>query len=116
MGVEFKDNSKQVLMAFKSKTGVALNLIGAAAAGYTQDNTPVQTGNLVNHAGWDVSNAEDFVRVGFKQDADPKKNPDYALYVEVGSRNNRPNHMLQKGCSEHTEEFKSIAKKAYKGG
>lgn len=112
---EFKDNSAQVLKEFNTRLGVALNVIGEHATAHLQDETPVRTGNLINHAGWEVAGNEKEVSVGFKSDANYEKNPDYAIYVENGSRTNRPNHMLQHAVTNHNDEYKNIAKKALGG-
>lgn len=108
MAVEVKDNTSKILQALKTQIGVGLNLIGAEATGYTQDNTPVRTGNLVNSADWIVRESEKAVYVGFRKDRDVK----YAIFVENGSRNNRAHHMLRRAATEHSQEYARIMKDA----
>ncbi len=105
------NNTEKVLQAFESAIGAGLNLIGMEAAGYTQDNTPVRTGNLANSVDWEVSRDEKSVRVGFSKE---KTNTDvkYAIYVEEGSVNNVPHHMLRRAVLNHKDEYERILKDA----
>ena len=54
MAIKVVDNTDKVLQAFRTAIGAGLNVIGMEAAGYTQDNTPVRTGNLANSVDWEV--------------------------------------------------------------
>jgi phage protein, HK97 gp10 family len=103
LGVKFTDNSKEVLAALDRAKKNALTAIGMTAEGYAKKETPVNTGRLRNS----MSNATngDSVYIG--------SNVEYAPYVEFGSIHNRhPAHMLQKAATQHTSEYKSIAKDA----
>ena len=115
MEVKFIDNSEKVQQEFNTRIGVALNLIGSQAHSHLVDDTPVRTGNLRNHADWEVSPDEDYVVVGYLKDDDAEKDPYYAKFVEFGSRNNKPQHMLQKAATNHNDEYKAIVKKALRG-
>lgn len=112
MAVEVKDNTAKVLQSFKTAIGAGLNLIGASATGYAQDNTPIRTGNLVNSADWIVKESEKAVYVGFLK----SHNVEYAIFVENGSRNNRAHHMLRRAATEHTKEYGVIMKDALEHG
>ena len=114
MKTKFIDNSAKILQAFSSKVGVGLNMIGSQAHRHLVDLTPRRTGNLANHADWEVDEAEQSVTIGFKHDDDPELDPDYAIYVEDGSINNKAHHMVRKAATEHDAEYENIMKKAMK--
>ena len=105
MAIKVVDNIDKVLQAFKTAIGAGLNVIGMEAAGYTQDNTPVRTGNLANSVDWEVKEDEKAVYVGFskqKTTTDVK----YAIFVEEGSRNNKAHHMLRKAGLRFRKNWK----------
>lgn len=113
MAIEVVDNTEKVLQEFKTAIGAGLNVIGMEAAGYTQDNTPVRTGNLANSVDWEVKEDEKTVYVGFsnqKTTTDVK----YAIFVEEGSRNNEAHHMLRRAATEHISEYKQIMEDSMK--
>ncbi len=113
MEIKVVDNTEKVLQALEAAIGAGLNVIGMEAAGYTQDNTPVRTGNLANSVDWEVKDDEKSVYVGFsnqKTTTDVK----YAIFVEEGSRNNKAHHMLRRAATEHTSEYKQIMEDAMK--
>lgn len=113
MAIKVVDNTDKVLQAFQTAIGAGLNVIGMEAAGYTQDNTPVRTGNLANSVDWEVKEDEKAVYVGFskqKTTSDVK----YAIFVEEGSRNNKANHMLRRAVTEHTGEYKRLMEDSMK--
>ncbi len=111
--VKYVDNTDKVLESFETALGVGLNLIGQSAAGYTQDNTPVRTGNLANSIDWEVNEKEKYVVVGFSKEK-TNTNVKYAVYVEEGSSKTPPRHMLRKAATEHTEEYKKLMKESMK--
>ena len=92
MDIKAVDNTEKVLQAFHTALGAGLNIVGLEAAGYTQDNTPVRTGNLANSVDWEVNEEEQFVCVGFSK-ARTNTNVKYALAVEEGGINNKAHHM-----------------------
>ena len=113
--IVFRDNADEVLELLETAKAQALFKIGAACQGYTQDNTPKRTGALASS--WTVAVDEDdsSVTVGVPKDfvMHGQKPSKYALYVEVGSRNNNANNMLRRACTEHTNEYKELAKAAF---
>jgi HK97 gp10 family phage protein len=113
MSIKVVDNTDKILQAFHTAVGAGLNVIGMEAAGYTQDNTPVRTGNLANSVDWEVKEGEKAVYVGFSKE---KTTTDvkYAIFVEEGSRNNKAHHMLRRAATEHKEEYKQILEDAMK--
>ena len=113
MAIKVVDNTEKVLQAFENAIGEGLNIIGMEAAGYTQDNTPVRTGNLANSVDWKVKEDEKAVYVGFSKE---KSSTDvkYAIYVEEGSRNNKAHHMLRRAATEHSSEYRQILEDAMK--
>ena len=113
MAIKVVDNTDKVLQAFKTAIGAGLNVIGMEAAGYTQDNTPVRTGNLANSVDWEVKEDEKAVYVGFSKE---KTTTDvkYAIFVEEGSVNNVAHHMLRRAATDHTAEYRQIMEDAMK--
>ena len=113
MAIKVVDNTDKVLQAFETAIGAGLNVIGMEAAGYTQDNTPVRTGNLANSVDWEVKEDEKAVYVGFSKE---KTTTDvkYAIFVEEGSVNNVAHHMLRRAATEHTAEYRQIMENAMK--
>ena len=107
MEIKVVDNTDKVLQSFRTAIGAGLNIIGMEAAGYTQDNTPVRTGNLANSVDWEVKEDEKAVYVGFSKE---KTTTDvkYAIFVEEGSRNNKAHHMLRRAATEHKDEYKQL--------
>lgn len=114
--IVFRDNSDEVLDQLKTKKAMALFEIGAAAQGYAQDLTPVRTGSLAGSISVAVVENEDSVYIGVPKDyvsPQGQKPSKYAVYVELGSRNNKAHHMLGKAATEHSDEYKQIAKKIF---
>ncbi len=102
--VEFRDNADEVLHLLDTAIGRALFDIGVTAQGYTKDNTPVRTGNLRDSWAVQIHQNENYLLIG--------TDIEYGKYVENGSRTNKAQHMLQKAVSEHTDEYKRLAKEA----
>lgn len=137
----FTDNSQQVLDALEGSVNVALEEIGIRAEGYAKVLTPVGTpestgvegyhgGTLRNSIAHKVVGEEVYIGT----------NLDYAPYVELGTgiyasdgtgrknpwvwkdkngkfhwtRGMKPQHMLKKAASEHTEEYKKVIEKHLK--
>ena len=113
MAIKVVDNTDKVLQAFKTAIGAGLNVIGMEAAGYTQDNTPVRTGNLANSVDWKVKEGEKAVYVGFSKEK-TATDVKYAIFVEEGSRNNKAHHMLRRAATEHGSEYRQILEDAMK--
>ena len=77
MGVQFTDNSKEVLQALRHATIRGLEKCGLVAEGYAKKLTPVDTGNLRNSISHRVEESELVVYIG--------TNNEYAAYVELGT-------------------------------
>lgn len=104
--VEFKDNAEEVLDKLETAVGQALFAMGAAAQGWTKDNTPVRTGELRDSWTVQIHEDESYLLLGTEKD--------YGKYVENGSPTNVPQHMLQKGTVEHKSDLEYIAKSKLK--
>lgn len=135
--VTFIDNSSSVLAEFESNIESALEEIGLRAEGYATVLTPVGTPESTGVEGYQTSGLRqsithkvvgDEVYIG--------TNKPYAPYVELGTgiyassgtgrqspwlwidkngkghwtRGMKPNHMLKKAASEHTDEYKNVIK------
>ena len=116
MSVEIKDNTAEFKRAFKSATEKGLDLIGKQATAHTVQNTPRRTGNLMNHADYEVDGADESVYIGFKKDSNKKLDTTYAIFLEEGSRNNTAHHMLRRAATEHTSEYQKIYEDVLKNG
>lgn len=83
----------------------ALEEIGLTAEGYAKKKCPVDTGRLRNS----ISHAstEDTAYVG--------TNVEYAVYVEMGTVNTKPQPYLKPAVIEHTSTYKAIAERNLKG-
>lgn len=113
--IVFRDNADEILELLKTATAQALFKIGAACQGHAQDNTPKRTGALASSWTVEINEADSVVTVGVPKGYSMygQTPADYAIYVEAGSRNNRANNMLRRAATEHTEEYKQLAKSAY---
>lgn len=102
MNVTFTDNSREALEALARAKKNALTAIGITAEGHAKKETPVDTGRLRNS----ISHAEtgDSTYIG--------SNVEYAPYIELGSGGRKAHHMLQRAATEHTDEYKRLAKEA----
>ena len=77
MGVQFTDNSKEVLAALQQAIIKGLEKCGIVAEGYAKKLVPVDTGNLRNSISHRVDESENAVYIG--------TNNEYAAYVELGT-------------------------------
>lgn len=102
--VKFTDNSKAVLSALEAAKGQALEAIGMTAEAHAKAITPVDTGRLRNSISHAVSGDSAYIGT----------NVEYAPYIEYGARGRKAHHMLKRAATEHGEEYKSIAKAAFK--
>ena len=103
--VKFTNRSADVLRELQTKKAQALEAIGARAETHAKALTPVDTGNLRNSMAHSVSG--DAAYIG--------SNVEYAPYVEFGTRRNKAHHMIKKAATEHSEEYKAIAKASLSG-
>lgn len=130
--VIIKDNSEEVLNAFKEQLRIGLEVVGMKAEGYAKDNTPVDTGRLRNSMSHKVNMRDSSVYIG--------TNVEYAPYIEFGTGIHAENgigrqdpwiyddekgvehvtsgikahHMIKKAATEHNSEYKRIIKAALK--
>lgn len=135
--VEVIDNTEEVLEALERAKQNALTAIGMEAETYAKKNTPVDTGRLRNSITFVTKKNEGTTRsYNYTVKVDGKKmkitdttvigtgaekdsvyigtNVEYAPYVELGSRNNKAHHMLQRAAIEHADEYKKLAEQAFK--
>lgn len=106
MNVSFVDNSAQVKQSMEQAKARALEAIGLQAEGYAKRLCPVDTGNLRNS----ISHAND------KDSAYIGSNVEYAPYVELGTKRMKPRPYLKPAATEHSDEYKAIAKKYMQNG
>ena len=83
----------------------ALEEIGLTAEGYAKKKCPVDTGRLRNS----ISHAakEQTIYIG--------TNVEYAVYVEMGTVNTKPQPYLKPAVIEHASTYKAIAERNLKG-
>lgn len=128
--IKITDNSKEVLTSLQKKKLQALHGIGMKAADHAAKNTPVDTSLLRNSITYAISgqpaakssySSKDGSVHGEYSGAAPSddslsvyigSNVEYAVYVELGTAQRDPVHMLKKAATEHSEEYKAIAKAA----
>lgn len=99
-----QDNTEEVLEAIAKAKKAALKAIGMTAETYAKEITPVDTGRLRNS----------ITHVTEGDTAYIGTNVEYAPYIENGSRNHRPHHMLQRAATEHTDEYRQLVEDAFK--
>lgn len=95
----------EVLNELDSALEVALEEIGLTAEGFAKKKCPVDTGRLRNS----ISHAstEDTAYVG--------TNVEYAVYVEMGTKNTKSQPYLRPAITEHKDTYKAIVKRNLKG-
>lgn len=98
--VKFTDNSGAVLAELKSKVGLALDTIGFIAETHAKALTPVKTGRLRGSIAHMVDDNSAYIGT----------NVEYAPHVEFGTSRQKAHYMLKKAATEHSEEYKKIAK------
>ena len=102
---KFKSHKDEVLDELDSALEVALEEIGLTAEGFAKKKCPVDTGRLRNS----ISHAstEDTAYVG--------TNVEYAVYVEMGTVNTKPQPYLRPAITEHKDTYRAIVKRNLKG-
>lgn len=103
-----EDNRKQFKHAFNKALARALEEIGLAAEGYAKRLCPVDTGRL--------RNSITHVTRYWAKDVYIGTNVEYAAYVELGTRMQKPQPYLRPAASEHQETYRSILKKNLENG
>lgn len=98
-GLRLVDNSDTVKNAKDATIRRILETIGQLAEGYAATKAPVDTGRLRGS----ITHAVDghAVHIG--------TNVEYAAYVEMGTRHQRPQPYLKPAITDHVAEYKSIA-------
>ena len=102
---KFKSRKDEVLDELDNALEVALEEIGLTAEGFAKKKCPVDTGRLRNS----ISHAstEDTAYVG--------TNVEYAVYVEMGTVNTKPQPYLRPAITEHKDTYRAIVKRNLKG-
>lgn len=92
------DNSAKAKSDIKAAIKRGLWRIGAAAEGAAVDLCPVDTGRLRNS----ITHVEgdDCVYIG--------TNVEYGKYVELGTKNHKPQPFLRPAAQDHADEYKRI--------
>ena len=100
MKVTLKDNSDEVLEAFKKQVADGLLAIGETAEGYAKENCPVDTGRLRGSISNKVQS--DGVYIG--------TNVEYAAVVEFGNATHKvgQSHFLRDAATTHDAEYEKI--------
>lgn len=102
---KFKSRRDEVLDELDNALEVALEEIGLTAEGFAKKKCPVDTDRLRNS----ISHAstEDTAYVG--------TNVEYAVYVEMGTVNTKPQPYLRPAVTEHKDTYRAIVKRNLKG-
>lgn len=103
-----EDNREQFKHAFNKALARALEEIGLVAEGYAKRLCPVDTGRLRNSITHVTRYGAKAVYIG--------TNVEYAAYVELGTRMQKPQPYLRPAASEHQETYRSILKKNLENG
>lgn len=100
--VRLTDNTKLIKNATDQQIEAALEAIGLKVEGYAKLICPVDTGRLRNSITHVVKPNEKTVYIG--------TNVEYAAAVECGTSRQRPQPYLKPAATQHTDEYKTIAK------
>lgn len=100
--VRLTDNTKLIKNATDQQIEAALEAIGLKVEGYAKLICPVDTGRLRNSITHVVKTNEKTVYIG--------TNVEYAAAVECGTSRQRPQPYLKPAATQHTDEYKTIAK------
>ena len=129
--VKFTDHSKEVLSAFAKAKKNALTAIGITAERHAKKDPamPVDTGRARNSITYATKENEGS-SFSYRDDngntfsdqrgtgADSSSvyigsNVEYFPYIELGSRTISARHVLQSAASNHSDEYKKLAKQAF---
>lgn len=102
------DNRDEWARLFHQATAKALEEIGLAAEGYAKRLCPVDTGRLRNSITHVTSYGAKAVYIG--------TNVEYAAYVELGTRMQKPQPYLRPAAADHQATYRSILKNNLENG
>lgn len=103
-----EDNREQFKHAFNKALARALEEIGLAAEGYAKRLCPVDTGRLRNSITHVTRYGAKAVYIG--------TNVEYAAYVELGTRMQKPQPYLRPAAADHQATYRSILKNNLENG
>lgn len=106
MSVTLTDNSGQALSAIDAAVSRALEIIGGTAETNAKQLAPVRSGNLRNSITHQVDDAEKAAVIG--------TNVEYAPYVELGTRKQKPKPYLRPAIEDHIPEYQAILEREVK--
>lgn len=98
-----EDNREAIADAIDRALVAALEEVGLAAEGYAKRACPVDTGRLRNSITHIVDEGTRHVIIG--------TNVEYAPYVELGTRHQKPQPFLKPAANDHASTYKGIFRK-----
>lgn len=97
------DNREAIANAIDLALVAALEEVGLVAEGYAKRACPVDTGRLRNSITHNVDEGTRHVVIG--------TNVEYAPYVELGTRHQKPQPYLKPAAEDHASTYRSIFRK-----
>lgn len=97
------DNREAIVNAIDLALVAALEEVGLVAEGYAKRACPVDTGRLRNSITHIVDEGTRHVVIG--------TNVEYAPYVELGTRHQKPQPFLKPAANDHYSTYKGIFRK-----
>lgn len=98
-----EDNREAIANAIDRALVAALEEVGLVAEGYAKRACPVDTGRLRNSITHIVDEGTRHVIIG--------TNVEYAPYVELGTRHQKPQPFLKPAANDHASTYKGIFRK-----
>ncbi len=98
-----EDNREAIADAIDRALVAALEEVGLVAEGYAKRACPVDTGRLRNSITHIVDEGTRHVIIG--------TNVEYAPYVELGTRHQKPQPFLKPAANDHASTYKGIFRK-----
>lgn len=98
-----EDNLEAIAEAIDQALATALEEIGLVAEGYAKRACPVDTGRLRNSITHVTRPDENAVYIG--------TNVEYAPYVELGTRHQKPQPYLKPAAKDHASTYRAIMQK-----
>lgn len=102
-----EDNREAIANAIDRALVAALEEVGLVAEGYAKRACPVDTGRLRNSITHIVDEGTRHVIIG--------TNVEYAAYVELGTRRQKPQPFLKPAANDHYSTYKGIFLKHLRG-